>query len=189
MTRTPMEELEALLSEATDGKWSTGPNHVVRTTKENVKGLRELRFVAETLGTKDGTIDYEHVCANARLIAFAPTAVSELIAERLENERLEKELADLREANAWVEIEEIENYFDFSKMEEHEAHQEVAFSAMEGEWEMCRLSIKCDYDDFGEPLLPSIFTYGQYVSSEFIKDSGFTHFRVIHLPSSPPVEG
>lgn len=78
-------------------------------------------------------------------------------------------------------IKELEKMLD-------EAYQEVAFTDMNGEWEMCRLSVKCDYDNDDELLLPSIFTYGLYVDSEFIEDSGFTHFRVIDIPS-PPVGG
>ena len=87
--------------------------------------------------------------------------------------------------SGWVPIEYIEKHFDFESMEPYQAHECVAMTSHDigDEWEMVRLTRKTDFDDEAKLDIPAIFTYGAYVDSDFIKDTSFTHFMKITLPS------
>ena len=77
----------------------------------------------------------------------------------------------------WVKIEELGNYFDFSK---HEEFDEIERLAVTGgtTWEMVKLTTMCDYASEKEPLLPAFITYGQYIDTEFVHETAFTHFML-----------
>ena len=117
MTHTPIDELRKLKDEATDGPW-----YYVEDEGQELCEMRQQHVCVEhpafdalsisfnqSHRTRGFWPEWKSHEANARIIAFAPTAVSELIEVLLENARLEKELAELKAANDWVKIEDAEN--------------------------------------------------------------------------------